>query len=232
MKKIKLVLALILFAGISNTFGQANEMQDNIALIKKNLADSKQNLKKYEWIETTTTFVKGEQKSKKQNQCYYSVDGKLTKVETGGSAAAKTPGGLRGKAAANKKQDIQDYIQKALEQINSYMPPDPDKIQQNYADGKTAIQILEPGKKFKLNFPDYLQKGDLLSISLDKENKFLLGYSVKTFVSDPTDVVTFDVVVKALPDGTQYPAEITFNSASQKLKIVMQNSGYKVGGGH
>jgi hypothetical protein len=207
-------------------------MQDDIALIKKNLTDSKQNLKKYEWIETTTAFVNGEQNSTKQNQCYYSVDGKLTKVETGGSAPGKTPGGLRGKAAVNKKEDIQDYIQKALAQINSYMPPDPDKIQQNDAAGKTGIQILEPGKKFKLGFPDYLQKGDLLSISLDKENKLLLGYSVKTFVSDPTDVVTFDIVVKALPDGTQYPAEITFNSSSQKLKIVMQNSGYKVGGGH
>ena len=36
-----------------------NEMQADIALIKKNLAESKEKIKGYEWIETTTLFLKG-----------------------------------------------------------------------------------------------------------------------------------------------------------------------------
>ena len=46
------------------------DMKETITMIKKNPTDSKASIKQYEWIETTTTFLKGEQKSVKQNQCY------------------------------------------------------------------------------------------------------------------------------------------------------------------
>ena len=90
MKKLTLVLILVFIAGITRLSAQA-DMQENITMIKKNLTDSKAAMKKYEWIETTTVFVKGEQKSVKQKQCYYALDGELTKVETGGSNDAKSP---------------------------------------------------------------------------------------------------------------------------------------------
>ena len=76
MKKNSLLIILLLFAGISSVYAQA-EMQENVAMIKKNLTDSKAAMKKYEWIETTNVFVNGEQKSVIQKQCYYAVDGKL-----------------------------------------------------------------------------------------------------------------------------------------------------------
>ena len=44
--------------------------------------------------------------------------------------------------------------------------PDAAKLQQMYTAGKETIQALEPGKKFKLSFPDYNVKGDMLSISV------------------------------------------------------------------
>ncbi len=61
------------------------DMQETVAMIKGNLASSKEHMKNLEWVETVTTYYKGEQKSKKQNMCYYALDGKLTKVETGAS---------------------------------------------------------------------------------------------------------------------------------------------------
>jgi hypothetical protein len=154
----------------SGLFAQV-DMQETIDMVKKNLADSREKIKKYEWIETTTAFYKGEQKSVKQNQCYYSVDGKLTRVETGGSSKAKTPGGIRGKIAENKKEDIVEYINQAVDKIRKYLPPSPETIQKIYSDGKVSLQILDPGKKFKLSFPDYIEQGDLLSVSIDKVNQ-------------------------------------------------------------
>jgi hypothetical protein len=147
-----LMCAIGVVACTSGIFAQA-DMQETIGMIKKNLTDSKETIKKYEWIETTTTFYKGEQKSVKQNQCYYSVDGKLTKVETGGSAQAKAPGGLKGKIVANKKEDMADYIKAAIAKIQTYLPPDAGKIQQIYAAGNATIQVLEPGKKVQIKFP-------------------------------------------------------------------------------
>src|SRR4029453_17142994 len=145
MKVRFLLPAMLMLASTTGLFAQA-DMKETIDMIKKNLTDSKANLVHYEWVETTTTFYKGEQKSVKQNQCYYSVDGKLTKVETGGSTQAKTPGGLKGKIVANKKEDMADYIKAAIAKIQTYLPPDPGKIQQIYAAGNTTIQVLEPGK--------------------------------------------------------------------------------------
>ncbi len=105
----------------------------------------------------------------KQKQCYYSLDGKLTKVETGGTTdAKKTRVAFRGKVAENKKEDMTDYMQEAVAKIQTYLPPDPEKLQQIYAAGKVAIQVLEPNKKFKLGFPDYNEPGDLLSMSIEQ----------------------------------------------------------------
>jgi hypothetical protein len=226
MKKLNLLFILIFIAGITRVFAQA-EMQENIAMIKKNLADSKAKMKMYEWIETTTTFIKGEQKSLKQKQCYYALDGKLTKVETGGSADAKKPGGLRGKIADNKKEDMVDYVNQAIAKIQTYLPPNPDKIQQIYGAGKMSIQMLEPNKKLKFSFPDYNEAGDLFSMSINKPEQKIISVDVSTSVDDPKEKVVFNITYNNLPDGTQYPGSITLDAPEKNLKITIENSGFK-----
>jgi len=226
MKKLTVLIILVFIAGITRVSAQA-DMQENVAMIKKNLTDSKVAMQKYEWIETTTVFVKGEQKSVKQKQCYYALDGKLTKVETGGSTAAKSPGGLRGKVAANKKEDMTDYAKKAIEKVQTYLPPDPEKLQKIFNGGKAAIQILEPNKKFKLGFPDYNEAGDLLSISLNKPDQKLIALDVSTSVDDPKEKVAFNVTFSDLPDGTQFQGTTTLDAPAKDLKIVIVNSGFK-----
>ena len=230
MKKIFLALAVIMFSGTVEIFAQGQaEVKETVAIIKTNLSESKEKLKKYEWIETTTTFVKGEEKSKKQHQCYYGVDGKLVKVETGGSTPGKSKGGLKGKIAANKKEDMADYIKKSVEKIQTYLPPDPEKIQQIYAAGKTSLHVLDPGKKMKLDFPDYNQPGDELSITIDKVRKIILAVDVNTFIDDPEDKVIFNIKYNTLPDKTQYPETTSLQADAKKVKIVIGNSGYKKG---
>ncbi|MEI6682530.1 MAG: hypothetical protein WCO44_07875 [Bacteroidota bacterium] len=231
MKKVCLLITIALISCASGLFAQA-DLQETIGMIKKNLADSREKIKNYEWIETTTTFMDGEQKSLKQNQCYYSVDGKLTKVETGATTKEKTPGGLRGKIIANKKAELSDYMKKAIAKIQTYLPPNPDKIQKIYADGKVSIQVLEPGKKFKLSFPDYSEPGDLLALSIDKVNQKIIGASVSTSVDDPKEKVVFNINYNNLPDGTQYAGNTTLDAQAKKLKIVIENSGFKKAAGH
>ena len=86
-----LFTAFLLFTVVNSGIAQANDMQETIGMIKKNLTESKEKIKNYEWVETTTTSLKGEDKSVKQNQCYYSVDGKLTKVAIESGTPAKMP---------------------------------------------------------------------------------------------------------------------------------------------
>jgi hypothetical protein len=230
MKKMNLFLVLALLAWTSGIFAQA-DMKETVAMIKTNLVQSKEKVKQYSWIETMKVYIKGELKTTKQNQCYYSVDGKLTKVATGATDQAKPKGGLKGKIIANKKEEMADYVEKAVEKVKGYLPPDPEKIQQIYGAGKVSIQVLEPGKKFKLGFPEYLQPGDNLSISLDKANQKLMALDVSTYIDKPEDKVVFNVTYKDLPDGTQYSATTSLVADAQNLKIVIENSGYKKGAG-
>lgn len=230
MKKVCIILTVLIITGISGLFAQA-DMQETVGVIKKNLADSKEKIKKYEWIETTTFFLKGEQKAVKQNQCYYSVDGKLTKVETGATTQGKKKGGIRGKIVENKKEELSDYVKQAVAKVQTYLPPDPAKIQKIYADGKVSIQVLEPGKKFKLSFPDYNEQGDMLAISLDKVAQKITALAVTTSVDDPKEKMTFNITYNNLPDGTQYAGSTTLDAQAKDLKIVIENSGYKKGAG-
>ncbi len=226
MKKLNILLILVFIAGFSSVYAQA-DIKEDVAMIKKNLTESKEKMKTYEWIETTTIFVKGEQKSVKQKQCYYSLDGKLTKVETGGTAEAKKPGGIRGKVAENKKEDMTDYMKQAVAKIQTYLPPDAEKLQKIYADGKTSIQILAPNTKFKLGFPDYNEPGDLLSISIDKPAQKIMAVDVTTSVDKPDEKAIFNITYKDLPDGTQYAASTILDAKAKDLKIVIENSGFK-----
>jgi hypothetical protein len=226
MKKLSLILILVFFAGITRISAQT-DMKDDVAMIKKNLADSKEAMKKYEWIETTTTFVKGEQKGVTQKQCYYSLDGKLTKVSTGATTAEKKTRGIKGKVAENKKDEMSDYVEKAIAKIQTYLPPDPAKIQQIYNGGKVSIQILEPNKKFKLGFPDYNEAGDMLSISLDKTAQKIMALDVSTSVDNPKEKVIFNITYSSLPDGTQYSGKTVLDAQAKELKIVIENSGFK-----
>jgi hypothetical protein len=226
MKKLNLILILFLLTGISKMYAQT-DAQGNVAIIKKNFTDSKASLKKYEWIETTTIFFKGEQKKVIQKQCYYAVDGKLTKVETGGSTQSQHKGGLRGKVIENKKEEMSDYMKKAIAKIHTYLPPAPEKIQKIYGSGKTTVQIVEPNTKFKLNFPDYNEPNDLLSVSLNKSNKKIIALEVKTSVDDPKENVVFNSTYSDLPDGTQYASKTVLDAPEKDLKIVVENSGFK-----
>ncbi|WP_264563746.1 hypothetical protein [Flavobacterium sp. N3904] len=226
---IKLLLLFVLAS--TSSFAQNPSIQQSIALIKQNFEASKISAKKYSWIETTTVFIDGNQKSVTQNQCYYDVTGTLIKVPTGATTQAETPGGIRGRIIANKKADIEDYIAKAKTQIKAYIPPQTSVLEQLYSAGAVGIKVLLPGQKFELDFPNYLKQGDLLAIQVDMVNKVLLEYNINTYMDTPSDAVTLNVNFQNLPDGTTYSGNIIFIAPSQKLKIVVTNSGYKLGSG-
>lgn len=227
-KKFLSVIPLLLF-GILFSQAQGTDPKAAIALIKQHLDASMKNLKAYQWIETTTIFKDGEAKSQTQNQCYYDVNNKLIRVPAGAAPDEKSQRGLRGKVVENKKEEMSEYVKKCVAKIHEYLPPKSDKLQAIYASGKTNIQVLEPNKKYKLDFNDYLQAGDALGIELDMQKSILNGINVKTYVEKPENNISFNLNYAQLPDGTQYPAETIMDLKSEGLKVVIKNDGYKKG---
>ena len=126
---------------------------DQVAALKQSLAEGTKKLAQYEWVETTVISMKGEEKSRRQNRCYYGADGKVQKVAMGGEPKPEASGGggggrgrkkgggaVKGAIVENKKEDIQDYMEQAAALIDSYVPPQPDKVQAVKEGGRVAAK--------------------------------------------------------------------------------------------
>src|SRR5882762_5315710 len=86
------IITLLLAPAIMRS--QSPEVQQRVAALKQSVARDQQNIRQYEWIETTVISLKGEEKSRQQKQCYYGADGVLQKVMVSASPAAAKKRGL------------------------------------------------------------------------------------------------------------------------------------------
>jgi hypothetical protein len=220
-------LSLTLAALTLPVLAQQPSTAERVAELKASLAASKVILKQYEWIETTVVSLKGEEKSRKQQRCYYGADGVLQKVDVSESPEPAKKRGLRGLIARKKKEELTDYMKRAVSLVKSYVPPDPAKLQAAKDAGNVSIEILEPGKRARLNFKDYVQPGDNLAAAVDLTNNRLMGLRVSTYLDEPKDSVMLNVHMGQLNDGTTYANTITLDAAAKHLQVQVVNSGYR-----
>jgi hypothetical protein len=220
-----LVIAAI--AGPKALMAQAEAGQEQVAAIKQSLAESQQMLRGYEWIETTAITLDGEEKSRKQNRCYYGADGVLQKVPVSAPAAEKKKGGLRGKIVASKTEELTAYMEQAAVLVKSYVPPNPAKLQASKQAGKASVDLLEPGKRVRVNFADYAKPGDKLGLELDLADNRLLGLTVASYLADAKDAVQLNTKFGLLDSGASYPKQITLNAPAKNVTVTVENSGYK-----
>src|SRR6185369_6546113 len=114
--------AMVTSVSVIRPSAQAPPTPDQmVAALKQNLGESQKRLRQYEWIETTSISLKGEEKSRKQQRVYYGADGKLTKVPMGAAQPKAEPqasarGGRRGggrvkeNIVENKTEDMKEYM--------------------------------------------------------------------------------------------------------------------------
>jgi hypothetical protein len=201
---------------------------DHVTAIKQSLGASMKALHQFEWIETTTVSIKGEEKSKTQNQCYYGADGKEQKVPIGAPAEpAKSPRGIRGAIAKDKKEDISDSAKEAVALVKQYVPPDAQRIEAAKAAGNLSVVPPDPQGNVQIVIKNYLKSGDSLTIAANAATDRMGGLTVATFTDTAKDAVGLKVTFGAFPDGTVYPAQIDLEVKSENLSVAIQNSGYK-----
>lgn len=205
---------------------QGSDLGERVLALKQSLEKDQAALRQYEWIETTVISYKGDEKSNAQKRCYYGADGVLQKVPVA-SSTADMPGGVRGRMAKRKKEDVTEYMQKAVALIHQYVPPNAATLQKVFQAGRTGVQILEPGRRGRLDFRDYLIPGDVLGVEVNLTNNTILGLQVGTYIDKPEDSVGLKVAFTTLPDGTGYAAQVTLDATKQNVRVVTQNSGYR-----
>ena len=234
----RLVLTSLL-AGITTLWSAAGTAQTPpspdqvVAGLKQNLAESQKRLRQYEWIETTAISLKGEEKSRKQQRVYYGADGKLTKVPLAGPQpqAASKGGGRRGgrvkeQVVENKKNEMQEYMEKAATLIHQYVPPSPERIQKAKDAGNVKL-LPQPEGKARVELRNFVQPSDLLAIDLDAKASNLTALSVETYLEKQEDAVTLAVGFSTLADGTSYTARTTLEATAKNISVVIENSGHR-----
>ena len=202
--------------------------QERVAALKQWLKASRERLHAYQWIETTVITQGGEEKSRRQNTCYYGVDGTLQKVPVAGATEAEASGGpLRKRIAAHEKKETEGYLEEAAALVHGYIPPDPMRIQQAVDGGRLAVNMLEPGRRVRLDFKDYLKPGDVLGVEIEVPTNRLLGIHVSSYLDDPKDAVELDVAMGELPDGTIYTKRSTLTAPAKDVTVTVENTGYR-----
>lgn len=204
-----------------------------VAALKQGLAESQKRLRQYEWIETTIISLKGEERARKQQRCYYGADGKVQKtpIESQPQQQAQQGGGRKGarlkaKVVEHKKDEMQDYMERAATLVHRYVPPSPEQIQSAKDAGRMSIRPGATGR-VSLEFTDYLLKGDRLGVEIDAAANRLLGVSVATYLDKPEDKVTLGVQMGSLADGTGFTQQTTLEATAQNIRVVIQNGGHR-----
>jgi len=218
---------------VARAVAQAPPTPDQmVAALKQNLAESQKQLRQYEWVETTAISLKGEEKSRKQQRVYYGADGKLTKQPLGEAPAQSAEsGGRRGgrvkqQVIENKKNDMQEYMEKAAALIQQYVAPDPAQIQKAKDAGQMKVQP-QPDGKVRVEFRNYVQPSDQMSIDVAAKAALLSGLSVATYLEKPEDAVTLNVRFATLADGTSYTAQAALEAKAKNIRVVVENSGHR-----
>lgn len=204
------------------------ELQQKIAALKQSLAQSKQSLQQYAWTETTQISLKGETKSTKHSACQYGPDGKVQKTPLEAAQPAQSgrkSRGLKAKVIEKKKDEMQDYMERAASLIQRYVPPDAAHMQEIFQSGQAAIQPAAGGI-VTLVFSGYAKPGDTLSLTIDGSTNRMVGVSVKSYLDEPGDAVNLNVRYDNLADGTNYVAETVLDAIAKKIQVRSTNSGH------
>ena len=229
------VLATVVTLSVASSAAQAPAgAEQMVAALKQNLEKSQQRLRQYEWIETTSISLKGEEKSRKQQRVYYGADGKLTKVPVGeppeasqgGGGGGRRGGRVKQRIVENKKDEMQDYMERAVALIHLYVPPSPATIQKAKDAGKMLLRPPSQGS-VRVEFPEFIQPSDLMAIEVDAKALLLSSLSVATYLEKPEDTVTLNVRFGALGDGTGYSARTTLDAKAKNITVVVENSGHR-----
>ena len=240
MKCTKNHLALALVAGgimtawsAAGTAQTAPSPDQIVASLKQNLAESQKRLRQYEWIETTAISLKGEEKSRKQQRVYYGADGTLTKTPIGAAPAPQAPqssgrrgGRLKERVVENKKDEMQEYMERAVALIHKYVPPNAALIQKAKDAGRMQVQPGQAGT-MRAEFKDFVQPGDAMGIGVNAKALLLSALTVSTYLDRKEEAVMLDVRFGTLADGTGYAARTTLDAKAKNIRVVVENSGHR-----
>lgn len=220
-RKVRVILLAVVLswqpaAGFAQAAGtDGDSVAEGVAVLKQLLQESLDRLRAYEWTETTVVRVKGKEKARRLSRCHYRIDGKIAREV----ASLVTP--------QKKKEELTDYIERAITLIRYYVPPELSEIERIHNLGRASIHVIEPKKRVSVEFHDYRFQGDKLAVEVDLDSQRLAGLHVSSLLGETQDPVSLDVRFGTLDDGSTYPAEALLEAKAKELSVTVTNSEHR-----
>ncbi|MFY9802896.1 MAG: hypothetical protein WA211_01880 [Candidatus Acidiferrales bacterium] len=227
-KRLLIIGAITLFTGIA-AIAQNAELQQKLAAVKQAAAANKQRLHQYQWTETTQLTLKGDPKPASEKLCQYGPDGQVQKTPIGAPPPAPSGGRMKQRVVEKKKAEMMDYMDDVKAVLAMYVPPDSDRMQLAFQSGNVSLNPA--GGVVNLIFTNYAQAGDRMTLTFDPAAKKIVSLSVNTYMGQAKDVVTLQVQMASLPDGTNYAQQTILNATAKELVVTTTNSNYQKLGG-
>jgi hypothetical protein len=224
-----LMIGVVVLAAHIPAFAQNSELQQKLASVEQAMAQNRQRLQQYQWIETTQLNLKGDPKPQSQALCQYGPGGQVQKTPIGPPPQQPSGGRLKQRVIAKKKAEMQDYMGDVKGLLAMYVPPDPQKMEQAYQAGKLSLNPV--GGIVNLVFRDYAQRGDQMTLTFDQATKKVISVDISTYMGEAKDAVTLRVQMSSLPDGTNYVQQTVLNASAKQLVVTTSNSNYQRMGG-
>jgi Protein of unknown function (DUF3300) len=219
------IMGALAFIASSPAVAQNVEILQKLVAAKEAAAENKQKLHQYQWIETTQLTLKGDAKPSSQKLCQYGPDGQVQKTPIGPPPEEPSGGRLKRRIIEKKKAEMQEYMEEVKSVLSMYVPPEPQKMEQAYQSGNLS---LNPAAGLvNLNFRNYAQPGDQMTLTFDSSTKKIVSLNVNTYMGDAKDAVTLQVQMASLPDGTGYPQLTVLNAGAKELVVTTTNSNYQ-----
>jgi len=221
-----LFIALVLPSS-AQTGGGPADLQQKLAALKQSVAENKQKLHQYQWVETTQLTLKGDAKPAKSNLCSYGPNGQIQKVPIGEQQPQQQSGRqgrLKQHVIEKKTEEMQDYMQQVKSVISLYVPPDAQRMQRAFQ--AHNVSIVPGGGVAQLVFKNYAQPGDQMTIAFDTATRKIQTLNVNTYLGDPKDAITLATQFASLPDGTNYVSQTVLNAPSKQIQVTTTNANY------
>jgi hypothetical protein len=223
-KRLTMICATALVVAFP-AFAQTGDLQQRLAAVKQSVAENQQRLHQYEWYETTQLTLKGDAKPAKESLCRYGPDGTVQKTPIGAPQEQPSGGRMKQKIIKKKTAEMKDYMEDVKGVLSMYVPPDPQKMQQVYQAGNFSMN--PSGGVVNLVFANYAMPGDKLTLTFDPATKKITALNVDTYMGSEKDVVTLQVQMGTLPDGTNYAQRTVLNATAKQLVVTTTNSNYQ-----
>jgi len=231
-----LLPAIVLFSFllVYNTSAETQQpegIQQVIQRVQLANADNQEELRSYQWIETTTATIHDKQRPPRQSICRYAPDGSIVKTPLGQSSGRQGGGGplhgglIRGLIAKDEKEKAEKEVKQVHELVKLYMPLNRSKFAAALQGDGVHLEQGNLGEDTVI-LRGYAKLGDEVKITLNHTTGRILGVSVKSWFDKPKDAMTGEVHFSTFGDDISYPAMTTFTASSKHLLISTVNSDY------